>query len=346
MALKKAHEVDRFLRQNISAWPIFLVYGPDRGLVVEVTSKLIAKLGVDTSDPFCFINLTSGNFDADPFCLLNEVQTISLFGGLRLIVVKGASSHKGLISSLPSLLEMASVTKSIVIIEAGDLRPRDDLRKSLELSDAAMVLPCYKDDNKNLAQIIDESVAAMGLTIMPEAKDYLLGQLGGDRLATRNEIEKLCLYAKELKTISVEHVQAVVSDVAQTGTSIVVDSVLLGDLWQLELDFERFKTQGGNISWLLMELVRQFALLQKLKVQSIQLGLTANEAVAQAKPAIFYKRKALITRALNNWSVDRLTEVNARLSNLALEMRKNSAFAIDLLRNALLSIALAAKNKN
>ena len=50
------------------------------------------------------------------------------------------------------------------------------------------------------------------LTITPDARALLLSLLGGDRMASRNEMQKLALYAHGQTSVDVDDVMAVASD--------------------------------------------------------------------------------------------------------------------------------------
>ena len=50
--------------------------------------------------------------------------------------------------------------------------------------------------------LTDKEIAEAGVTIEPDARATLVGLLGADRAASRNEIRKLCLYAQSAGTIT------------------------------------------------------------------------------------------------------------------------------------------------
>src|SRR5262249_61870061 len=82
-----------------------------------------------------------------------------------------------------------------VIIETGDLKKNSPLRMLCEKSPVAAALPCYPDGARDLARLIDDETRRAGITITPAARDLLASLIGGDRRASRSEIEKLILYA-------------------------------------------------------------------------------------------------------------------------------------------------------
>src|ERR1700750_424905 len=82
-----------------------------------------------------------------------------------------------------------------IIIEAGELRPESPLRKACERAKTAVAIACYPDTERDLAKLIDDELRLSNLRIAQDARAVLMGLLGGDRQASRNELRKLALYA-------------------------------------------------------------------------------------------------------------------------------------------------------
>ena len=54
-----------------------------------------------------------------------------------------------------------------------------------------MALPCYADEARDIDAVIDGEMTKAGISLTLEARQALRRNLGGDRLASRSEIEKL-----------------------------------------------------------------------------------------------------------------------------------------------------------
>src|SRR5262245_30724021 len=191
MVALKAAQVDAFLAKP--AQPVVLVFGPDSGLVRERAEALIRASVDDVNDPFSLARLEGDALASEPGRLVEEANTIPLFGGKRAVWVK-AGTRSNLAPAVEALLA-AAPRECRVVIEAGELRKTSPLRALCEKAKNAAALPCYPDDARNLPRLIEQEMTAAGLTIAPEARDALVPLLGGDRLASRSELKKLALYA-------------------------------------------------------------------------------------------------------------------------------------------------------
>ncbi len=218
MTAVKAADVDRFIAKPNPAQPIMLVFGPDAGLVRERVDALVRASVDDPNDPFTLARIEGDELAGNPARLVEEAHTVPLFGGRRAVLVRAGA--RNIASAVETVIASPS-SECRVIIEAGDLRKNAPLRAVCEKAKIAAALPCYADNERALAQLIDEEFRAENLSIAPDARTALLGLLGGDRLASRSEIRKLVLYAKGQKSVELDDVMAVVADASE----MALDSV-------------------------------------------------------------------------------------------------------------------------
>ena len=108
MTALKAAQVDAFVAKPNPAQPVVLVYGADAGLVRERAEALVRASVDDLNDPFSLVRLEGDQVASEPSRLVEEANTIPLFGGKRAVWVKaGARNLATMISQrhgLPELL--------------------------------------------------------------------------------------------------------------------------------------------------------------------------------------------------------------------------------------------------
>ena len=116
-----------------------------------------------------------------------------LFGGRRAVHVR--AGNKNIAAAVEMLTAAPPGADCRVVIEAGDLARNAPLRTLCEKSKEVAVIVCYADTERDVARVIDDEMRQAELTITPDARALLLSLLGGDRMASRSEIQKLALYA-------------------------------------------------------------------------------------------------------------------------------------------------------
>ena len=337
MVAVKAQDVDAFVARPDPARPVVLVFGPDSGLVNERVNALVKASVDDPSDPFALARIDGEELTANPSRLVEEAQTIPLFGGRRAVWVK--AGNRNIAPAVEPLLALAT-GECRVIIEAGDLRRNAPLRVICERAKNAAALPCYADGERERERLIDGAMREAGLDLAPDARAMLIPLLGGDRQGSRSEIEKLTLYARGQGQVGVEDVTAVISDASGLAIDDIIDAAFAGRPADLEVQLAKARTAGPSAGSVLFAAQRQVAQLHKWRTAIEQGDAFSIDAV---QPPLHFRRKKLIEAGLKIWTAARLATAMAELADATLTSRRNFALAETIAERALLSIAANAR---
>jgi DNA polymerase III subunit delta len=337
MVAVKAGDVDSFLARPDPARPVILVFGPDAGLVSERVNALIKASVDDVNDPFALVRLEAEELSANPARLVEEAQTIPLFGGRRAVWAKAGS--RNIAPAVEALLALPT-SESRVVIEAGDLRRNAPLRVLCERAKNAAALPCYADGERDLARLIDAEMRAAGVALKPDARAVLMPLLGGDRAASRSEIRKLTLYAHGRGEIDVDDVSAIVSDASALALDELVDTAFAGRPAELEAQLAKVRTAGTAVGSIFFAAQRQLAQLHKWRT-AIESG--AQFSLEGVQPPLHFRRKNLVEAALRQWNAARLAAAMAELAEAVLSSRRTPALADTIAERALLALAVKAR---
>lgn len=337
MAQKKSNEVDSWLARPDPGVAIVLIYGPDHGLTTERGRRLVASLGLPLDDPFGVVRLEASELEQQPGRLIDEARTVPMFAARRLLWIRGAALQRSLADSV-RMLCADPPRDCMVVVEAGDLKKGAALRAAVEASPHAMALPCYADDDRTVERLIDEVLGAAGLDIAPDARLLLRRGLGGDRLATRSELEKLVLYAMGSGVITAAHVDALAGDASGLSIDDAVDAVLAGETARFDAIYSRQCQSATQTYAFLSGTTRQFTMLRSLRAD-VDAGKSTAAAVAASRPPIFFSRRSIVERALRASSAD-VEDALRRLYDCVLVTRREPALAVAVTRQTLLSLAM------
>jgi DNA polymerase-3 subunit delta len=331
----RAGDIDKFLSRPDPRRPVVLIYGPDSGLVSERTALVMRAALGENSDPFSAVPLDGDAIAADPGLLIDEAQTFGLFGNRRVIRVRAGG--KNFAPALETLLE--NPPQATVVIEAGELRPSSPIRTICEKSQAAAVIPCYADTERDIARLISEAK----LSIDPGAREELAALLGADRLASRGEIEKLVLYAKSGSgRITVDDVRAVIADASALALDDVVDSAAAGEMEAALVALNKAYAAGTATAAILNAAIRHVTNLHRLRL-AVDEGESPSRLVEYSKPPIFFRRRPKFERALIRFTTDALAREIVALSDASLAARKDAALAQAITERAILRLAKSGK---
>ena len=190
----KAREAERVVGRPDPDTRIFLIYGPDSGLVRERASTLAKAVVPDPDDPFAVTRLTEDDLKTDPAALPDALAALSLTGADRLVRVRISGDMAALGGIVADVEAGALPVEARLIIEAGDLKKGSKLRKAAEDGAKSLAIPCYADETRDLLALAEAQLAEEGVTLAPEARAMLAPYLEGDRALARSEVEKLILY--------------------------------------------------------------------------------------------------------------------------------------------------------
>ncbi len=337
MTALKAHEVERFVKRPDLEAGILLVYGPDTGLVRETAQRLVRHYAGKDSDGMGLVTLDGSELDGDPGRLLVEARTSSLFGDRRVVRVRNAG--KGLTVPLGELA--ADPSGAVVVLEAGNLAPRDALRALAEGARTARALPCYADSDETILRLINESFASAGIAAAPDVAQTLRDQLGNDREVTRREIEKLVLFADESKSLTREDVLTLCADNAALVIDEIADAIGTGHAGRLDQALSRALAGAVNTQQLLSSVMLHFAQLRRWRTL-VEAGSSPREVLDGARPRPHFSRRSALEQQLRLWNDASLATAMSRLHDATGESRKNYGRSETVLRRVFLALTQMA----
>jgi DNA polymerase-3 subunit delta len=330
-----AARVAAFLRRPDPGIRAVLFYGPDAGLVRERADAVARTVCPDLRDPFRVAELTAAALAADPARLADEAAQISMMGGRRVIRVREAGDS---LAQLCGRFLENSAGDSLVVIEAGDLPGRSALRRVFDEAPAASAIGCYPDSARDLAAVIRECCAAHRVAISRDAVDFLVDHLGGDRLLTRAELEKLTLYAGDGGRVELDDARAVIADSAALSLDDALRAAAEGDPAALDRSLARVFQEGESPVAVIRALLRHLQRLHLL-ASRVAAGISVEEAIRAARPPVFFKEQDSYRRQLRRWSETRLRAALDLVAEAEFRMKQTGSRADTICREALFAIA-------
>lgn len=341
MTAVKASEIESFIARPDPARPIVLIYGPDTGLVHERAEALI-RVSVDNpADVFSLIRIDGDELSGNPYRLVEEANTMPMFGGRRAIWVKAGSRN---IAPAVEAVINAPSPDCRVVIEAGELRKTSPLRTICEKARNAAAIACYADEERDIVRVVDDELKKAGLSIAPDARAALIPFLGGDRQATRGELRKLALYVHGRDRVTVDDVMAVVADASAVALDNVIDAAFCGKPADVESHFAKARGEGSAPGAIVSAALRHLSSLHRMRV-AVEDGQSVSGVVEGVRPPIHFRRKPAIETALRAWTSSKLLDAMQSLGDALLQTRLQPNLAEAVAQRALMTLAAAARKR-
>ncbi len=339
-----ANRIENFLGSPPSDIVVILIYGPDEGLVRERGLHLTSHHVADLKDPFSYCEILAPELSQNDNKLMDEALSISFNQTRRVVRVRqtGDSIHKSVTALLEYFDQHPGDLIPLVILEAGDLPPRSKLRTICEKNNLAAALPCYRDDQRNLNQLVRTHFSQNNLKVSSDIIEYTTSLLGSDRGVTRQELEKLSLYLSEKQDpITFEEIQACLGDSADIGLDDLCDAIGLGLLTRLDHILPKLSGTGITSIQQLRAVSRHFQRLNQVNAQ-IQTGIPQTQALKSLRPPLFFKKQTSFQQQLPLWPQSLLQKCLSRLIWAEDQTKSNGAPADLITSRVFLDICLQA----
>ncbi|MGQ3298582.1 DNA polymerase III subunit delta [Reyranella sp.] len=339
----EARQVESFLKKPDPKVRGVVIYGNDDGLVAERAVTLARSVCEDLKDPFRVVDIAGEVLKQDPARLADEFGALSMMGGRRVIRVRPAGEES--VAALENLVE-AVAGDALIIVEASNLTPRSNLRTLAETEPSLAALPCYMDNEAALEGLVESAARAQGMSVDPEALEWIVQRLGGDRGQTRGEIDKLLLYkgTDAGKSITLEDAMAVLGDTASIGIDDVIAATFDGEVVALDRALDRVFAEGGN----------PVQLVRSLQRHADQLHLVSGHVAkgANLEGALFKARglprggpvRQRFERHLRGWPLPRLSAAVSTILEAEIDCKRTGLPHEAIARRLCLRLSQAARS--
>jgi DNA polymerase-3 subunit delta len=321
MVAVKNRDAERFCEAPPASIFLFLLHGADAGLVRERALRIVERRVDDRRDPFQCVEMSGDAVAADPLSLLDEANTIPLFGGRRAIIVE--TGAKSIAAPLEQLLA-APPRDCSVVLTAGALKRDAPLRKLAENAKLAAAIECFPDTEQDLHALIDSTLREAHLAITPEARILLQTALGEDRRMSRAELAKLTLYKHGAERIEASDVEAVVAHASNIAADRLVLGAFSGEAGAAGEGFDHLIASGGDAGQLLGGALRYALALHRARLTVDREGRADAGIAILMRSGFGFSHRAMLEHHLKIWPAGKIA---ALLGPLREAQRRARAYA-------------------
>ncbi len=335
----EARAAEGFIARPDASVRAVLLYGSDAGLIRERGDRLARAVVEDLRDPFRVADLGQRALLDDPARLHDEAAALSFPGGRRVVRVRDAGDG---IAAVFERFLADPMGDALIVVEADDLARRSKLVGVFEAAEGAVAIGCYPDEGAQLERLVREVMGQHELQTSPDAMSYLLDHLGGDRMVSRSELEKLALYCRGRRRVELDDVLAAVGDSASIGLDDVSAAVVEGDIEALARALVQLRLSGVPAISTLRAVARH---LQRLQLVSAAAAAGENPAAAvrALRPPVYFRAAASLERQARRWSVAALAQSLERLTQTEMQCKSTGTPAEAVAGQALFALAYRSR---
>lgn len=312
---------------------VVLLHGEDVGMMRDRAEALTRAVAGGLDDPFRVAELTRDEADRLPA----EAASLPMTGGRR--VVRMRDANESVREAVETMLK--GPAPALVVLEAPTLASASRLRRAVEAAPDGAAIGCYPEEGRALEDTIRDALSTAGVGAEPEALAWLAAHLGADRAATRQEIDKLALYAGKEGRVDMEAATACVGDLAGLSLDDALFAATQGDVATADRALELALAEGGSTVGVLRMALSHMQRLHRARL-SVDQGMSPAEATKASRPPVFFRRVGPFARALGLWTEPALMAAMTGLADAERACKRTGAPDTAICRNAILTLARRA----
>ncbi len=310
-----------------------LIYGPDTGGVSSLAKRIIKKFIADEPEQETVKQLTTDDLKENENIIIDEIGSKGFFSSKKLVWV--TDPPEGAASALEEAFKSLD-NSCFLLVTAGELKKESKIRKLYEDSKVHTALLCYKEEGVNLKRHIMDWISKNGIRAEQDAIEYLVANLGEDKLITENELAKILVYLGDDKTLTFDGVSAILADNSELAVNDIMYAISCKTPKLLEKSLSR--AFADNIAGVVItrSMLYHFNRLLNAKLM-VQNGMSVDMVVESLR--LFFKLKEPFKTSLRKWNVQQLEAAVKAATELELEVKSNFAESEMLIRDRLLKMA-------
>ena len=332
------------LKTNFNDVNIVFLYGNNLGLIEILYKEVLDILKININDPFSVSKIDSEEFKDNPWVLLDNVSTLSMFSEKRYVLldIMNISITKDIENIILKTIEKED-NNYLLLIKGGNLKQRTFI-KYLENIKNIMIVPCYEEKLKTIYNEITSLFSKHKLSFKEDFINSLSVKFNSDSLNNKMEIEKLDSFLTNNKDVTEKMIFTLISKNENVNFNKVVEYCTNGNVNDALNYFERIYDNQNSSITLIRLFVNHFKLIEKILLRTNK-DKNLVKVVENIRPPIFFKKKEFVIFQCKIWNLKSINIILSRLINLELKCKLNSINEKTLLSQFILSTSVLIRNR-
>ena len=334
----KIYQLQSLFSKINNPYICLLFYGTDDGEINKGFQQVKEFLGCK-SDDLNTIRLSAEQIKKNPFIATDEANTISLMGGRRILLIEEDSCFSD--AALTNFLDNRK-TDALLIIKAGNLSKTSSLRQEAENNPFVLAFACYPPTEMELKANIQTLLSQSNKTISSNVLDILTQKIASHAGIIQQEINKLLIYLGDKKNITIQDINAIITDSKETSLDDFCIMLTNGQTDKVNAALQMFIQENTQLSTLIWTMTNYFSILAKL-VENKRFSDVQEKILAKnLKPNQFKLKTPLLSQA-QKWTYPQTLSVLKKLQNLEQATRQTNMPTDCIMAHTLIHLSEFAK---
>ena len=334
----KSYEIQRN-PSNFIKYNLFLLYGENYGLKKDIKESIKIAFN-QKSTHIELLSLYENDITDREENFYNSIYSGSLFSNKKIITINNGTDK--IIKQVKDIVE--KIPENVfIIIYSGVLEKKSKLRNFFETSIKTLCIPCYLDNEKDLAIIAKTELKKNNIILSSEMINLLIEKSNNDRGNLRNEIEKITSFALNKKNLEIDEIKSLINFSGEYKSDNFINECLCGNILQYKkILSELYSNTVNQISLLRMLSNKIQRLLNMKEMEGNYKNL--DDLLNASKPPIFWKEKPMVKKQLTIWTLANLKKTIYDINDIELLCKKNPQISTMIFFNFFTKICRKANN--
>ena len=289
------------LKKNIT-----LIYGENIGLINELKIKIREHYKNCT-----ILNFTQDEILKNESLFYNEIDNISLFGEQKIIFILDTTEK---IYKFIEDFKLKEIDNKVFFF-AKELEKRSKLRNLFENDKDKLIIPCYKDNDTTIKNIISNTLKDYsGLT--SQVINIIHNCISNDRIKLNNEILKIKTFFTN-KHIKLDQLQKLLNLKEDDDFNLLRDASLSGQNLKTNELLNSNILEKEKMTFYIASINQRLNRLKELEDQNPQ------DVINNLKPPIFWKDKPIFLHQAKIWNKKKLNLALRKTYDVEIKIKSN-----------------------
>tara|TARA_Y100000591_G_C21831271_1_gene699765 strand:- start:327 stop:1328 length:1002 start_codon:yes stop_codon:yes gene_type:complete len=305
----------------------YLFYGSNTGQIEETINKVLKPKLTNNIYNYEESEIIT-NIDEFEENILNK----SFFDDEKLIIINRVSDK---ILGIIENLILKNITETTIVIKTGILEKKSKLRSFFEKNKETICIPFYDDNQRTLSLLAQDYFAKNKIKISLQNINFIVEKSKNNRIALKNELEKIRIFHQEKSKIEFEDILKLISSAENYEVSELTDQCLMRNKKKTNKILNENISVTEDSILILRSLLFKLKRLKKIK-EEIQTQKNQELVISTFKPPIFWKDKDIVRQQLKVLSLNDIRQFIKKVNNLELLIKQNSDLSSKITNNFIL----------
>lgn len=327
----KSFEIKNYLNKK----NIYLLYGESVGLKEEIIDSLFKKNFKDCTYVYSETEILNNTE-----LFYNQISSKSFFEDKKLIIINSISDK---FKEHVEIILERNIADITLVLTADILQKKSKIRSFFEKEKKLIITAFYKEDIKNLSDIVRRFFQKKKISISQEMINLIVEKTAGDRKNLKNELDKIESFLITNENLNISEIMKLTNLSENFSINELVNSCLSKNTKRtvkiINENIFSFEDSIIIIRSLLNSSNRLMSLIKRKEDNK-----NIDQIITDHKPPIFWKDKDLIRKQMINWSDNSIQNLIYKINQMELLVKKNSNNALNIIFDFLIEQSSTTNN--